>query len=114
MRNHTGGMTSMGNRYLYSIPHKQKLNTNTSSETEFVARYDVMPQLLWENNSWRTMDTASGNIICTRKNERHVIEENGKVSSKNRTRHINIRYLFVKDRLNLGDVIIAHCPTEDM
>ena len=40
--------------------------------------------------------------------------ENGKASSGKRTRHINIRYFFVKDRVASGEVKIEHCPTKDM
>ena len=41
-------------------------------------------------------------------------EKNGKVLNKNRTMHINVRYLFVKDRVNAGDVVIDYYPTDDM
>lgn len=34
--------------------------------------------------------------------------------SGRRTRHINIRYLLVKDRIASGEVKIKHCPTKDM
>ena len=37
----------MGKGELDSTPHKQKLNTNISTETELVATNDVMPQLFW-------------------------------------------------------------------
>ena len=31
-----------------------------------------------------------------------------------RSRHINIRYFFVTDRLAAGDISIKYCPTEKM
>ena len=35
-------------------------------------------------------------------------------SSGKRTRHINIRYFFVADRVKSGEIGIEYCPTDDM
>jgi hypothetical protein len=36
------------------------------------------------------------------------------VSSSINTRHINVKYLFIKDRIKAGEVEILHCPSSDM
>ena len=36
---------------------------------------------------------------------------NGKLSSGKRTRHIKIRFFFIKDRIKSGDINIVYCPT---
>ena len=43
-----------------------------------------------------------------------LLEKNGRMSSTQRTRHINIRYLFLKDRIDKGELNVEHCPTERM
>jgi len=43
-----------------------------------------------------------------------LLEENGRGSSGKGTRHINIRYFFIKDRIDAGEVHVVHCPTEWM
>ena len=43
-----------------------------------------------------------------------LLEKNGRASSGKRTRHIDIRFYFVADRVANGDLRIEHCPTEDM
>jgi hypothetical protein len=43
-----------------------------------------------------------------------LLERNGKASSGKRTRHINIRYFFITDRVNMKEVSIEWCPTKDM
>ncbi len=43
-----------------------------------------------------------------------LLAEKGVMSSSRRTRHINIRYFFVKDRVDSGEVKIVYKPTEDM
>ena len=42
------------------------------------------------------------------------LEKNGKASSHKRTRHINIRYFFIKDQIDQGIVQDEHCPTNQM
>jgi hypothetical protein len=43
-----------------------------------------------------------------------LLERNGKASSGKRTRHINIRYFFITDRVNMKEVEIEWCPTKKM
>ena len=43
-----------------------------------------------------------------------LLENNGKKSSTKNTKHINVRYYFIKDRVDTRDVVIGHCPTEKM
>lgn len=35
-------------------------------------------------------------------------------STSDRTRHVNIRYFWIKDRIASGEAIIEHLPTNDM
>ena len=42
------------------------------------------------------------------------MEANGKRSSTKKTRHINIRYLYVTGKINSGDVVILYHPTGKM
>ena len=43
-----------------------------------------------------------------------LLEKNGKASSGKRTKHINIRYFFVTDRIKKGDLKVEWCPTDEM
>lgn len=43
-----------------------------------------------------------------------LLENNGRASSSKRTRHINIRYYFVKDKIDSGEIKIEYCPTKQM
>jgi hypothetical protein len=42
------------------------------------------------------------------------IEKNGRKSCGPQSRHIDIRYFFIKDRLNSEGIVIEYCPTEQM
>jgi hypothetical protein len=42
------------------------------------------------------------------------MEKNGKASSSKPTKHINIRYYFVTDRIKKGELTVEWCSTGDM
>ena len=42
------------------------------------------------------------------------LEINGKRSSGQRTRHLNIKYFFVTDQIEKGWLHVRYCPTDEM
>ena len=42
------------------------------------------------------------------------MEKNGKAPSRNQTKHINIHYLFITDRVKNSEVSVVWYPTGDM
>jgi hypothetical protein len=43
-----------------------------------------------------------------------LLETNGKQCSSNQTKHIRVRYFFIKDQVSNGDITLKHCPTGEM
>ena len=43
-----------------------------------------------------------------------LLETNGRKSAGKRSRALNVRYFFVTDQVEKGNVIIDYCPTDDM
>ena len=43
-----------------------------------------------------------------------LLEKNGRGSCGEKSRHINIRYFFIKDVLKREKITVTHCPTERM
>ena len=115
MRSQTGGTMSMGRGSVYSISRKQKLNTTSSTEAELVGASDVMPQILWTRQLLLSQSVEGINHILFQDNESAILlQKNGSESSSRRTRHINIRYFFVKDRVDAKELDIQYCPTNEM
>ena len=115
MRGHTGCGLSLGRGFPIASSSKQKLNTRSSTESELVAVDDYMPAILWT----RYFLEAQGygvreNIVYQDNLSAILLEKNGKASSSKRTKHINVRYYFVTDRIKKGDLSVEWCPTEDM
>jgi hypothetical protein len=115
MKSHTGGLMSLGKGAIYGASTKQKLNTKSSTEAKLVGVNDVMCQILWTRYFLEAQGYAVTDSIINQDNQSAMLlEKNGRGSSSKRTRHINIRYFFVADRVAAGEVKIQYCPTEEM
>jgi hypothetical protein len=112
MKSHTGGALSLGVGVLYGTSKRQKLNTKSSTEAEVVGTDDVMPQILWtlyflEAQGYKIDD----NVLYQDNKSSILLETNGRGSSGKRTRHINVRYFFIADRVKSKEIRIEYCPT---
>ena len=115
MRSHTGGVVSLGIGGLLCKSSKQKLNTKSSTEAELIGASDYLPNTIWVMEFLR----AQGYPIRTSKfaqdNESAIrLERNGRASAGQKSRHINIRYFWITDRLQRDGIRVEHCPTESM
>ncbi len=75
----------------------------------------MMPIVLW---TWYFLRAqGSGvieNLLLQDNKSSMLLERNGKASSGKRIWHINIRYFFITDRVNMKEIEIKWCPTKDM
>jgi hypothetical protein len=93
---------------------KQKLVTKSSTEAEIVALSDGLTNAIW----MREMVIAQGYKLGPTK----IFEDNEGVikimksgrSPRHRTRHLNVRHFFARNREQLGDIEIIYKPTKDM
>ena len=112
MKSHTGGVMSFGTGGLICKSSKQKLNTKSSTEAEVVGASDYLPNTLWVK---MFMEAQGYNILenyFEQDNESAIkLEKNGRTSAGPRSRHIDIRYFWIKDRVKGHSIIIRHCPT---
>lgn len=99
---------------VYCKSSKQKLVSKSSTESELVALADGLPMALWTRNFLISQGYQLGPAITYQDNKSAIIlAEKGKPSSS-RTRHMNIRYFFVKDRIESKEIKVEYLPTEDM
>ena len=115
MRSHTGATMTFGGGAIYSKSSKQKLNTKSSTEAELVAASDMSGQILWTKYFLEAQGyQVKRNILYQDNKSAILLEKNGALSSSQRTRHINVRYFFIKDKIDQGDIEIVYCPTGNM
>ena len=134
MRSHTGAVMTLGQGAVIGISTKQKINTKSSTEAELVGVDDTMALNLWcyyflqwqghhaigsddpssKDNEPSAVKLGHTNVLFQDNMSSIKLEQNGRASSSKRTRHINIRYFAITDRVRSGEVTIQYRPTLDM
>jgi hypothetical protein len=115
MKSHTGGIISMGTGGLLCKSTKQKLNTKSSTEAELVGATDYLPSTIWSKMFLEAQGHNITNNFFEQDNVSAIrLEKNGRASAGKQSRHIDIRYFFMKDRVKTDNITIQHCPTEQM
>jgi hypothetical protein len=115
MHGHTGGVLTMGQGFPIVASWKQKLNTKSSTESELVWVNDMMPIMLWTRYFLLSQGYGIVENLLLQDNKCLILLElNGKALSGKHTRHINIRYFFITDRVNMKEISIGWCPTKKM
>ena len=97
MRGHTGAGLTLGRGSVYNKSTKQKINGKSSTEIELIGVDDILPQVLWNNNLMEAQGWTMESKVFQDNNSTMLLATNGQLSSSNRTKHINVRYYFVKD-----------------
>ena len=114
-KSQTGAVMIMGEGSVQNISRKQKMNTRSSTESELVAVDDVATMVLWTKLFMEGQGyEIKKNIIYQDNRSAIFLESNGKRSSGKRSRALNIRYFFITDQVEKGNVKIEFCPTEEM
>ena len=115
MRGHTGGVISMGVGAVHHKTSKQKLNTKSSTESELVGASDYIPWTVWTKRFLEGQGYSVKRNLFYQDNESAMkLETNGRSSCGEKSRHIHIRYFFIKDVLKRESIEMKHCPTEIM
>jgi hypothetical protein len=115
MRGHSGGGLSLGPGFPIVCSTKQKLNTRSSTETDIVGANDFMPAICWTRYFMKAQGyDVKDSVLFQDKKTSILLEKNGKASSSKRTKHTNIQYFFITDRVSNEEVSVVWCPTGDM
>ena len=89
---------SMGKGKFGNKSTKQKINTKSSTESELVGMSEYLPMNLWIKKFLEDQGYNIESNIIYQGNESSIrLQRNGRNSCTGNTRHINIRYFFVKD-----------------
>ena len=90
------------------------MNTRSSTTAELVAADNVATMILWtklflEEQGYK----VDSNILYQDNKSTILLEKNGKQSSSQRTRALNICYFFITNQSKRGNVEIEYCPTKN-
>jgi hypothetical protein len=113
-KSHTGVIITLGYGVVYADSSKQKIVSKSSTEAELIGLTDGASQVIWCRNylieqGYQQLpaiiyqDNTSSITICLK----------GRSDSK-RTRHVAIRYFFLKNYVERFELMIKYLPTEMM
>ena len=89
------------------------MNKKRSTESEVVGIYYGMAYALWKYYFLKGQGYVNGQkVICQDKKYAILLENNGKPSSRQMTKHINIRLFFIKDCYKREEFEIKNFPTD--
>jgi hypothetical protein len=115
MKSHTGGAMSFGLGVLNAKSRKQRLNVKSSTEAEVVGASDYLPWVVWVSKFMKYQGyNIDSNIFYQDNQSAMKMEKNGRKSCGEKSRHIDIRYFFIKDVILRENITIEYCPTEKM
>jgi ribosomal protein L24E len=114
MKSHTGSVISLGKGPIYVKSSKQKLNSLASTESELIGLSDESRQVIWTRNFLLHQGYDIGPAVIKQDNQSTIALAQKGRSTSHRTRHIAIRYFFIKDRIDCGEIRLEYCPTDEM
>ena len=113
-KSHTGCFLSFCGSMIYVKSTKQKINTKSSTESELVGLSDSASVVLWfryfliyQGYNIKNIDIFQDNMSTIK------MIKNG-YSNNEKSRHINIRYYFLTDRIKNGEINVKYISTENM
>ena len=114
-KSHTGSSVSIGDgATVHSKSSKQKNVTKSSTEAELVALSDSATQGLHVRNFMREQGHDVGPLVIYQDNlSTMALIEKGRSTSE-RSRHIDIRFFWLKERVDAGEAVIRHLSTKSM
>jgi hypothetical protein len=93
---------------------KQPIIALSSTEAEYIAASDALRELLWLRlliSELSTLGPGPTDLLCD--NQSAIsLAKNGLLSA--RTKHIDIRYHFIREKVDLGVAALTYCPTTEM
>jgi hypothetical protein len=90
---------------------KQKIVTKSSTEAELVASSDYASHALWVRNFLCGQGYETGPVVLYQDNmSAMALMKRGGPASE-RSRHIDIRQFWVKERVDAGEMVVRHLPT---
>ena len=102
-------MFTMGNGAVSSYSRKVKLNTRSSTKTELVVADMYMPEMLW---LLYFMESQEYEVECIGLHQDNtstqLLMKNGWFLSRKKTKHIQAKFFFIKDRINNGEMIVVN------
>jgi hypothetical protein len=114
-KGHRGVVFMLGKGAMSSYSRKVKLNTRSLTETELYTADMFILEMLWSLHFIQAQgyETECAGLYQDNTSLQLLIK-NGSMSIGKKTKHIKVKFFFIKDRVGNGEIKLINCPTEVM
>ena len=113
-KSQSGVVICVGDGPIYVESSKQKLVSKSSTEAELIALSDGISQVIWTRQFLENQGYTVPPATVHQDNMSTIALANNGRSNAKKTRHINIRYFFVVDRIENAEIEVRYLPSEKM
>lgn len=113
-KSHSGIYITLGSGPIFAKSSKQKIVSKSSHEAELVAASDGGSQVIWTRSFLISQGYDVGAATIMQDNMATISSLNKGSTGSERSRHINIRYYWIKDRISSGELDISYVSTNSM
>ena len=115
MRGHTGGVTTFGTGVLGVKSSKQKMNSRSSMETEVIGNSEYLPCNIWFEYFMGAQGyNLTSNILWQDNEAAERMAKGGRLACSSKSKHIDVKFFWIHDRVKQGKIDVRHCPTDLM
>ena len=98
-----------------TLSSKQKINSRSSTESELIAVDDCMDKVLWTKLFLKGQGIDISSTVVQQDNESAIrLEKNGRWSAGKRSKALNVRYFFISDQVEQGNVVVEYESTGEI
>ena len=118
LKSHTGCTLHLGkdSGSFLSVTEKQSITADSSTVAEFIAGHTVAKKVMWARNFLLELGPLFSQSLPTvvYEDNKSTIHLFNRQSNAHKTKHIALRYNFIREQINDGHIHIEYLPTEDM
>ena len=113
-KSHSALALTLGQGSILAKSSKQKLVTKSSTEAELVAESDFASEAIYGTEFLLAQGEDVTPAIIHQDNMSTIAMIKNGISKSDKTRHMNVRYFWTKERVENGEIQILYTPTDDM
>jgi hypothetical protein len=113
-KSHSALALTLGKGSILAKSSKQRLVTKSSTEAELVAESDFASEAIYGTEFLLAQGENVSPAIIHQDNMSTIAMIKNGVSKSDKTRHMNVRFFWTKERVDNGDIQILYTPTDDM
>lgn len=118
---HSGVMFSLGSNGgpIFAKSVKQRMISRSSTDAEVIAVYDALPDMIWLRTLLMELcpnrEDVRKPIIVHQDNQSTItLCNNGVSGRKGKSKHLLLRYYYIKEKISNNEIIIQYLSTNDM